>query len=804
MPRKGVRLRLSTKRKRSHSISPPVPKSRPSVKRKTWTQESMAAALKTVAEGTGVNKAARDHGVPATTLRDRVSGKVKVGSKPGPKPYLEPKEEKELGSFLKECANVGYGRTRSDVMHVVESIAREKGVLRKNRITRGWWNRYLQRQGDLSLGRGDSTGHVRMDAINRETINQYFDLLKNVLDEYDLLASPAQIYNVDESGMPFDFKTPNVVAKTGSKKVRYRQTGRKGQVTIVACANAIGQAIPPMIIFDSKNLNHAWTKDEVPGTRYGLSDNGWINTDLFEGWLSEHFIEYAVPGRPILLLLDGHSTHYQLDVVTFAKTHNIIMLCLPPHTTHESQPLDCGVFKPLKNKWTEVCHRYFQKNPGKLITKFNFNLLFSQAWLKALIPSNIVAGFKTCGVYPFNQNAISVPGDSSDDDGDDNDKGAGKDLKSSNSSSGEASVLSSVHTGSNQVGHVTSLKDTFSEEQVILFENRFKEGYNLFIDQDYVHWLELHHPEALPPDRYDLTSAENNSLTELFSDITPESPLPLSTESSREVTAIPESPPEVTTVTDTPVITSVTGTSKVTATVTPNVTPAVSVLLKGSSSSGSSGERIISKYLDSPLITTPKRGSKSLPRAKLLTSNESLLMLKEKEKKKQEEIEQKEVRKKEREEKKKKRELELQRKAEERVIKAKEKVEKENERKRKAEEKAQKITEEKAQNAKKTGGKKKKRTGESAPKHGASAAGPSAPKQRKTRESTATELETIDTNMCCMCFGNYDDDVLQGLGANWICCACGRWLHEDCVEDCERDDEGNDRICPFCLDVFST
>ena len=119
-----------------------------------------------------------------------------------------------------------------------------------------------------------------MDAINRETINQYFDLLKNVLDEYDLLASPAQIYNVDESGMPFDFKTPNVVAKTGSKKVRYRQTGRKGQVTIVACANAIGQAIPPMIIFDSKNLNHAWTKDEVPGTRYGLSDNGWINTDL--------------------------------------------------------------------------------------------------------------------------------------------------------------------------------------------------------------------------------------------------------------------------------------------------------------------------------------------------------------------------------------------------------------------------------------------------------------------------------------------------------------------------------------------
>ena len=187
-------------------------------------------------------------------------------------------------------------------------------------------------------------------------------------------------------------------------------------MTVVACANAVGQAIPPMIIFDAKNLNHAWTKDEVPGTRYGLSDNGWINTDLFEGWLSEHLIQYAVPGRPLLLLLDGHSTHYQPEAVRFAKCQGIIMLCLPPHTTHESQPLDCGVFKPLKSKWTDVCHRYFQKNPGKIITKFNFNMLFSQAWLKSLIPSNIIAGFKTCGVYPYNNAAIAVPDDSDDDD----------------------------------------------------------------------------------------------------------------------------------------------------------------------------------------------------------------------------------------------------------------------------------------------------------------------------------------------------------------------------------------------------
>lgn len=71
------------------------------------------------------------------------------------------------------------------------------------------------------------------------------------------------------------------------------------------------------------------------------------------------------------------------------------------------------MFGPLKAKWTEVCHHFFQNNPGKVITKFNFNMLFSKAWLKSLTPANIIAGFKTCGIYPYDSTAISVHGGSS-------------------------------------------------------------------------------------------------------------------------------------------------------------------------------------------------------------------------------------------------------------------------------------------------------------------------------------------------------------------------------------------------------
>ena len=63
--------------------------------------------------------------------------------------------------------------------------------------------------------------------------------------------------------------------------------------------------------------------------------------------------------------------------------------------------------------------------------------------------------------------------------------------------------------------------------------------------------------------------------------------------------------------------------------------------------------------------------------------------------------------------------------------------------------------------------------------------------------------ETINVNVCCMCFENYEDDVLDGNGADWIDCACGRWLHVECAEDCLTDCHGNQRYCPYCLDGLS-
>ena len=50
---------------------------------------------------------------------------------------------------------------------------------------------------------------------------------------------------------------------------------------------------------------------------------------------------------PVLLFVDGHNSHLALDLLGLARANNTTY-CLPPNTTHILQPLDVGVFGPLK------------------------------------------------------------------------------------------------------------------------------------------------------------------------------------------------------------------------------------------------------------------------------------------------------------------------------------------------------------------------------------------------------------------------------------------------------------------------
>ena len=118
-----------------------------------------------------------------------------------------------------------------------------------------------------------------------------------------------------------------------------------------------------MVILKGKEHQAAWyqepalLQDRNRYWRIAKSDNGWTTDEIGLHWLKEVFEPYSKhhsTGAKRLLILDGHSSHLSAEFDTFCKKNAIICLCMPPHTSHLLQPLDVGVFGPLKRAVTDL------------------------------------------------------------------------------------------------------------------------------------------------------------------------------------------------------------------------------------------------------------------------------------------------------------------------------------------------------------------------------------------------------------------------------------------------------------------
>ena len=120
---------------------------------------------------------------------------------------------------------------------------------------------------------------------------------------------------MDESGVPLDHKPPKVIARKGAKKIHCRISGNKARITVIACANAAGSTLPPMVISDGQCVNPEWSKREVPNTHYGMSDKGWTDQELFFYCMTQLFVNHIPPAQPVMLLVDGYSLHYKPETI---------------------------------------------------------------------------------------------------------------------------------------------------------------------------------------------------------------------------------------------------------------------------------------------------------------------------------------------------------------------------------------------------------------------------------------------------------------------------------------------------------
>ena len=91
-----------------------------------------------------------------------------------------------------------------------------------------------------------------------------------------------------------------------------------------------------MIIYSKSFPGGPYCFEGPDDALYAKSDSGWIDSELFISWFNKIFLKFAVPQRPLLLLSYDHKSHITLDIIDLCQESNIILFCLPPHTTQPS------------------------------------------------------------------------------------------------------------------------------------------------------------------------------------------------------------------------------------------------------------------------------------------------------------------------------------------------------------------------------------------------------------------------------------------------------------------------------------
>jgi len=76
------------------------------------------------------------------------------------------------------------------------------------------------------------------------------------------------------------------------------------------------------------------------------------------------------------------------------------------NATQIMQPLDVGIFGPLKRRWYKVFSRQSRENPGSPVGEETFPELLKEDFLLFYRPLTVVNSFRSSGIYPVDGNAV--------------------------------------------------------------------------------------------------------------------------------------------------------------------------------------------------------------------------------------------------------------------------------------------------------------------------------------------------------------------------------------------------------------
>lgn len=242
-----------------------------------YSKEQLEEAVKAVKEGRiNQKKAAKLFNIPVMTLSDHVNDRVKEGVKAGGQPVMSTEMEAAFAKKLMDLADLGFGLTRNVVMVKAMEFcieAKIKHPFGEIKAGRSWYSGFMKRNPCLSLRKPAKLSTMRGKAMDRDKIAAYFKDLHNILKG----VGPDQVWNMDESGFNMEHTPVKIICRKGDHNVNARVSASRQNVTVIACANAVGKVMPPMFIVKGKTPRALNGFRMLPQDLFGPSKrkHGW-------------------------------------------------------------------------------------------------------------------------------------------------------------------------------------------------------------------------------------------------------------------------------------------------------------------------------------------------------------------------------------------------------------------------------------------------------------------------------------------------------------------------------------------------
>ena len=371
---------------------------------------------------TSQRQAAKAYGISPSTFNARANGGSSTAEAHQSRQLLTPAQENAIESMVKRMHAFGhplrYDAIRELAQELLHPTSENSTQNEVNVVAVGtsWAQRFLHRHKDLVTVYCKTIENGRIEVQRRKVI-QWFATVKELIDENHI--SDDNIYNLDETGTAIGTIEASYAVIDKNTMSRYQgHPGRQEWVTVLECVCGDGSAIPPLIIFKGRTLSSSWIPvNDIKGDwHFSRSENGWTSNDIAFEWLRKVFdpaTKEKANGQPRLLIVDGHESHIQARFAAYCMQNNIELVLLLPHSSHLLQPLDVGVFGPLKKELSKVFSKLLSLGI-RCVEKYEWVMMYAQARPKALSAANIKGGWRGSGIILWNIGRVlhALPEDS--------------------------------------------------------------------------------------------------------------------------------------------------------------------------------------------------------------------------------------------------------------------------------------------------------------------------------------------------------------------------------------------------------